>query len=62
MLNENVSNDKLLKLIFEMKNEMSSYKKETDKKIADLENTIEIQKQQLKEKDNEIYSLKQTIT
>lgn len=61
MINENTSNDKLLKLIFEMKNEMSSYKKETDKKIVELENTIEIQRQQLKEKDNEIYSLKQTI-
>lgn len=61
MINENISNDELLKLIFEMKQELSSYKKETTKKVTELENIIKIQDKQLKEKDNEIYSLKQTI-
>ena len=58
---QNVSNQKLLKLLFDMKQEMSSYKKETNKKISNLENTISIQKKQLKEKDNEIKILKETI-
>ena len=45
-----------------MKQEMSSYKKETNEKISNLENTISIQQKQLKEKDNEIKVLKETIT
>ena len=44
-----------------MKQEMSSYKKETNKKISNLENTISIQQKQLEEKDNEIKVLKETI-
>ena len=59
---QNVSNQQLLKLLFNMKQEMSSYKKETNKKISNLENTISIQQKQLKEKDNEIKVLKETIT
>lgn len=55
------NSEQLLKLLFEMKQEMSSYKKETDAKIANLENTISIQKKQLKEKDNEIKVLNKTI-
>ena len=35
---QNVSNQQLLKLLFNMKQEMSSYKKETNKKISNLEN------------------------
>lgn len=61
MINENINNNNLLELIFEIKKEFASYKKETTKKIAELENIIEIQDRQLKEKDNEIYCLKQTI-
>lgn len=58
---QNVSNQQLLKLLFDMKQEMSSYKKETNEKISDLENTISIQQKQLKEKDNEIKVLNETI-
>lgn len=61
MINNEVTNSNLLQIIFDMKNEMSSYKKETDKKIADLEKTIKIQNQIIKQKDNEISELKQTI-
>ena len=57
---QNVSNQQLLKLLFDMKQEMSSYKKETNKKISNLENTISIQQKQLEEKDNEIKGLKET--
>ena len=58
---QGISNQQLLKLLFDMKQEMSSYKKETDEKIADLENTISIQKKQLEEKDNEIKVLNEKI-
>ena len=58
---QNVTNEQLLKILFDMKNEMSSYKKETNAKIKNLESIIEMQKQQLQEKDNEIASLKLTI-
>lgn len=59
---QNVSNQQLLKLLFNMKQEMSYYKKETNEKISNLENTISIQQKQLIEKDNEIKVLKETIT
>lgn len=61
MIDNNNSVEQLLKAVFDLKAEMSSYKQETDKKITKLENTIEKQKVQLKEKDNEIAVLKQTI-
>lgn len=59
---QTANNEQLLKLLFDMKQEMSSYKKETNTKIANLENTILIQQKQLKEKDNEIKILNKTIT
>lgn len=58
---QDASNEQLLKLLFDMKQEMSSYKKETNEKITNLENTVSIQQKLLKEKDNEITCLKQTI-
>ena len=58
---QGISNQQLLKLLFDMKQEMSSYKKETNKKISNLENTISIQQKQLKEKDNEIKVLNEKI-
>lgn len=58
---QDTSNEQLLKILFDMKQEMSSYKKETNEKITNLENIISIQQKQLKEKDNEITCLKQTI-
>ena len=58
---QNASNEQLLKLLFDMKQEMSSYKKETSDKLSNLENTISIQQKLLNEKDNEITCLKQTI-
>lgn len=59
---QTANNEQLLKLLFDMKQEMSSYKKETNAKIANLENTVLIQQKQLKEKDNEIKILNETIT
>lgn len=59
---QTANNEQLLKLLFDMKQEMSSYKKETNAKIANLENTVSIQQKQLKEKDNEIKILNKTIT
>lgn len=57
----NRDNTQLLKIVFDLKNEFASYKKETDEKIYNLENTISIQKKQLEEKDNEIKILNETI-
>lgn len=53
--------EQLLKIIFDVKQEMSSYKKETDAKITNLENTVSIQQEQLNEKDNKIKTLNDTI-
>jgi len=58
---QTTADEKILKLLFDMKQEMSSYKKETDAKIANLENTVFIQQEQLKEKDNKIKILNDTI-
>lgn len=58
---QQTTNEQLIKLLFDMKQEMSSYKKETNEKISNLENTISIQQKQLKEKDNEIKVLNETI-
>lgn len=58
---QDISNQQLLKLLFDMKQEFATYKKETDEKISGLENTIYIQKKQLEEKDNEIKILNETI-
>lgn len=58
---QTASNEQLLKMLFDMKQEMSSYKKETNLKISKLENTISIQQKELKEKDNTIKILKDTI-
>ena len=45
---QTANNEQLLKLLFDMKQEMSSYKKETNTKIANLENTILTQQKQLR--------------
>ena len=41
---QTANNEQLLKLLFDMKQEMSSYKKETNTKIANLENTRSVRK------------------
>lgn len=63
-----LTNEQLLKLVFDIKDEFSSYKKETSKTINELKETIgslnktiEKQQAQLNSKDNEIKELKITI-
>ena len=57
----NITDIQLLKMLFDLKQEFTSYKKDTDAKISNLENTISIQQEQLKEKDNKIKILNDTI-
>lgn len=40
IITKDLSNTQLLKIIFDLKNELSSYKKESDKKINELLATI----------------------
>lgn len=67
-MTDDLTNVQLLKTIFEIKNEFSSYKKETTKKMNEmaktierLTTTVEQQNKELNKKDNEIISLKTTI-
>lgn len=50
----NTNETQLLKLIFELKREFASYKKDTDKKIENLEKENSLLKEKLHEKNNEI--------
>lgn len=60
-MNDNLTVEKLLKSIFDIKNEMASYKKQTTETINQLKETIRKQQIQLNSKDNEIKELKLTI-
>ena len=60
-MSEQPNCDVLLQIIFDLKNEFSSFKTETNKKINKMQNTIDIQKEQLDAKDNEIKQLNYTI-
>ena len=58
---QNLSNEKLIKILFDMKNKIASSEKETSIKFKKIENVIEEQKKQLQEKDNKIASLQLEI-
>lgn len=61
VITKDLSNTQLLKIIFDLKNELSSYKKETDKKINELLATIDDYKNELNKKDIKINLLNDTI-
>ena len=50
----NTNDTNLLKIVFDLKQEFASYKKETDEKIKNLENENFLLKEELNEKNNEI--------
>lgn len=61
MTNNELTNSNLLQIIFDLKNEISSYKSEMISYKKETDKKIEIQNQVIKQKDNEILELKQTI-
>lgn len=62
-MTDTINNDdtQLLKIVFDLKQEFASYKKDTDDKIKNLENIISSQEKELQEERNKNKILIETI-